>query len=73
MAPSVARRLRGPPGADGVRLAALTGCGGHQYRRLTLEAGFDHHLVEPRRLEKLLESLARPDAGIPGASTVDPE
>ncbi len=72
----VARRLRGQPGADGVRLAALTGWGGHEYRRRTLEAGFDHHLVkpvEPRKLEELLESLARPDAGIPGASTVDPE
>lgn len=65
MAPSGARRLRGQPGADGVRLAALTGWGGHEYRRRTREIGFDHHLVkpvEPRRFEELLESLARPDA-----------
>ncbi|MHB1557980.1 MAG: hybrid sensor histidine kinase/response regulator [Isosphaeraceae bacterium] len=60
----VARRLRGRPDADGVRLAALTGWGGHEYRRRTLEAGFDHHLVkpvEPRKLDDLLESLAHPD------------
>ncbi len=61
----VARRLRGQPGGDGVRLAALTGWGGQEDRRRTLEAGFDHHLVkpvEPRRLDELLEALLRPDA-----------
>lgn len=61
----VARRLRGQPGADGVRLAALTGWGQQEDRRRTLEAGFDHHLVKPvesRKLDELLEALTRPDA-----------
>ena len=56
----VARRLRQHPGADGVRLAALTGWGQQEDRRRTQEAGFDHHLVkpiEPGKLEELLAGL----------------
>lgn len=59
----VARRLRERPGADGLRLAALTGWGQQDDHRRTREAGFDHHLVKPVELgkvEELLADLTRP-------------
>ena len=42
----VARRLRGRFGR-GPLLVALTGYGRDEDRRLSREAGFDHHLVKP--------------------------
>ncbi|QBE67522.1 response regulator [Pseudoduganella lutea] len=42
-----ARRLRGVPGLDGVRLAALTGWGAAEDRARSRAAGFDHHLLKP--------------------------
>jgi PAS domain S-box-containing protein len=58
----VARRLRHRFGAAPV-LVALTGYGQEEDRRLSREAGFDHHLtkpVEPAVLEKLLAEARRP-------------
>jgi CheY-like chemotaxis protein len=50
-----------------VLLVALTGWGQEQDRRLSREAGFDHHLVKPieiETLEKLLhEALPARAAG----------
>jgi PAS domain S-box-containing protein len=62
----VARRLRGAPGLETVRLAALTGWGQQADRRRTAEAGFDHHLVkplEPEGLERVLAELATEGQG----------
>ena len=39
-------------------LVAITGLGGHEFRKQTKEAGFDHHLVKPIDF-KSLESLLR--------------
>jgi CheY-like chemotaxis protein/two-component sensor histidine kinase len=59
----VARRLRGQPGLENIRLAALTGWGQQEDRRRTAEAGFDHHFVkpvEPNAIEALLAELKPP-------------
>jgi signal transduction histidine kinase/DNA-binding response OmpR family regulator len=61
----VARAIRSRPGGAAASLAALTGWGQEEDRRLTREAGFDHHLVKPAdvgALETLLASLT-PGAG----------
>src|SRR5262249_1063691 len=59
----VARRLREQPGAENVRLVALTGYGREEDQRRSREAGFDHHLVKPvdfDALDELLASLGAP-------------
>ena len=43
----LARRIRGEPRHAGVRLVAVTGWGQREDRRLSHEAGFDHHLTKP--------------------------
>jgi signal transduction histidine kinase len=43
----VARLLRGQPPSPNLVLVALTGYGQEEDRRLSREAGFDHHLVKP--------------------------
>ena len=61
----VCRRIREQPWGQGMTLIAVTGWGREDDRRLTREAGFDHHLVKPvnpRVLLDLLSSLA-PRAG----------
>jgi CheY-like chemotaxis protein len=53
----VARRVREQDGLRDVVLVALTGWGQDEDRRLTCEAGFDHHLIKPADpvyLEQLL-------------------
>jgi PAS domain S-box-containing protein len=58
----VARRLRQLPQTKDVWLIAMTGYGQDSDRKLSQEAGFDHHLVkpaEPQKLQDLLESLAK--------------
>ena len=42
-----ARRIRGLPGGEAMRLVALTGWGQQEDRRKSAEAGFDQHLVKP--------------------------
>ncbi len=54
----VARRMRGMPELDGVRLIALTGYGMEEDRRRTREAGFDHHLVKPVDPDELERAVA---------------
>jgi CheY-like chemotaxis protein len=54
----VARRMRGMPELQGVRLIALTGYGLDEDRRRTREAGFDHHLVKPVDPDDLERALA---------------
>jgi PAS domain S-box-containing protein len=60
------RRIRHRAWARDTSLIALTGWGQERDRRLSSEAGFDHHLVkpvDPAALERLLASLARPMSG----------
>jgi len=54
----VARRLRAVPETAGTMLVALTGYGQEQDQRRAREAGFDHHMVKPADVVKLLELLA---------------
>jgi len=54
----VARRLRAMPGGGELKLAAVTGWGQEDDRRLTQQSGFDAHLVKPVEPAALLELLA---------------
>ncbi len=54
----VAKRIRQHPDMKSVVLVALTGYGQDTDRLATLQAGFDHHLVKPARLEQLQQILA---------------
>jgi CheY-like chemotaxis protein len=56
----VARRLREQVGSSPLVLVALTGFGGSDDRRRSLEAGFDHHLVKPVDPLVLLQLLDMP-------------
>lgn len=49
----LARRLRADPALKHITLVALTGYGDENDRRLTREAGFDHHLVKPVSMQAL--------------------
>jgi signal transduction histidine kinase/ActR/RegA family two-component response regulator len=53
----VARQMRLLPGFATVTLLALTGWGQEQDRLMSLEAGFDRHLVKPVAPEAILELL----------------
>ena len=55
----VARRMRRMSELDGVRLIALTGCGGDEDRQRTRDAGFDLHLVKPVDLDDLERAVAQ--------------
>jgi two-component system, sensor histidine kinase len=54
----VARRLRRDPGADAVRLIAVSGYGRPEDRERALDAGFDDHFVKPLDFERLTSVLA---------------
>ncbi len=54
----VARRIRLEPTLEHVVLIALTGYGQEADRRTALQAGFNHHLVKPARLEQLQKILS---------------
>ena len=54
----VAKRLRQDPGFANVVLVAVTGYGQNADRQASMEAGFNHHLVKPARLEQLQRILA---------------
>ncbi len=49
----VAKRLRQEPALNNVVQVALTGYGQEADRQRAMEAGFNHHLVKPARLEQL--------------------
>jgi CheY-like chemotaxis protein len=66
----VARRLRATPATQGILLVAASGWGAEEDRKMSKEAGFDHHFVKPfdlDALEKLLRSFKR-SAGKSAAS-----
>lgn len=54
----LARELKGEPGLETVRIFAVTGYGGEEDRRRSMQAGCEAHLLKPveaRVLESLLE------------------
>jgi PAS domain S-box-containing protein len=53
----LARRLRAQPNMRDALLIAVTGYGRPQDREQALEAGFDHHLVKPVDMRRLVELL----------------
>jgi CheY-like chemotaxis protein/two-component sensor histidine kinase len=55
---AVARALRAIPELRSAQLVALTGYGGQEDRRRTLEAGFQVHLTKPVELEALDDLLS---------------
>ena len=55
----VASRLRAQRGGDALLLVAVTGYGQESDRKRSEEAGFDHHLLKPVRLEALEQLLQR--------------
>lgn len=50
---ATARELRGTANGHAMLLVALTGWGQPQHREMTLEAGFDVHLVKPISADQL--------------------
>jgi PAS domain S-box-containing protein len=54
-----ARAIRELPGGDHLWLIALSGWGQAEDRRLSREAGFDHHFVKPVDVEALIELIRR--------------
>lgn len=52
-----ARILQEQPWSDKMTLVALTGWGQEEDKRATREAGFDHHIVKPARVEQLRKLL----------------
>jgi PAS domain S-box-containing protein len=54
----VAKRIRKQTGGNEIVLIALTGYGQDTDRELSAQAGFNHHLVKPARLEQVKEILA---------------
>jgi len=53
----VARRVRQRTDAQDATLVALTGWGQEEDRKLTQDAGFDHHLLKPVNVEELRSLL----------------
>ena len=54
----IAKRIRQAPSLRNVMLIALTGYGQDADRQLALQAGFNHHMVKPARLEQIQQILA---------------
>ena len=54
----LARRLRAQPATAGAVLVALTGYGQAEDQQRAHDAGFDHHMVKPADLDRLLTLLA---------------
>jgi CheY-like chemotaxis protein len=54
----VAKRIRQQPDLKNVVLVALTGYGREADRQISLQAGFNQHLVKPARFDQLQEILA---------------
>lgn len=54
----VAKRIRQHPSHKDIVLIALTGYGQDSDRQSSLQAGFNHHLVKPARIEQVKQILA---------------
>jgi PAS domain S-box-containing protein len=57
----LARRLRSMPALAGAVMIAVTGFGQQADRRLSAEAGFDHHWIKPLSFDALSDLLASLD------------
>ncbi|HEV3418294.1 MAG TPA: response regulator, partial [Pirellulales bacterium] len=75
----VARQLRRGPEFAETKIIAMTGYGQPEDRRRSKEAGINHHLVKPVKIDFVRSLLARGDSaenGIglsaAGSSTLDP-
>jgi CheY-like chemotaxis protein len=55
-----AKRIRAQAWGLGLTLVATSGWGQEEHRRLSREAGFDHHLVKPIELADLRGVLEAP-------------
>ena len=53
-----ARRIRQHPWGRGMVLVALTGWGHEDDRKKSAEAGFDHHLVKPVKMQALMKLMS---------------
>jgi signal transduction histidine kinase/CheY-like chemotaxis protein len=53
----VARRVRSMPNGDKILIVAVTGWGQESDRKHARQAGFDHHLTKPVRLDELERAL----------------
>jgi CheY-like chemotaxis protein len=53
-----ARRIRQHAWGQGILLVALTGWGQEDERKKSADAGFDHHLVKPVRLDDLTQLIS---------------
>jgi DNA-binding response OmpR family regulator len=63
----VARRIRSQAHGHEMILVAVTGWGQEEDRRLSQEAGFDHHLVKPVAYDALIAALGLSRAESPEA------
>jgi CheY-like chemotaxis protein len=54
----VAKQIRNQPRLKNVVLVALTGYGQESDRQASLEAGFNHHLIKPAKLDQVRKILA---------------
>ncbi len=54
----VAKKIRMQPRLRHVVLVALTGYGQESDRQASMEAGFDHHLIKPARMDQVRKILA---------------
>jgi signal transduction histidine kinase/ActR/RegA family two-component response regulator len=64
------RRIRQQPGGENILMIALTGWGQEDARRLTAEAGFNHHMVKPVDFDVLKGFLEKVDIspGLPDSA-----
>jgi CheY-like chemotaxis protein len=53
----VARRLQGRPGRENLLVIGISGYGDDERRRQAQEAGFDHLLTKPVKLEAMLGTV----------------
>jgi CheY-like chemotaxis protein len=58
----VVRAIRGQPTGQRATLIAVTGWGQERDRHIALQAGFDHHLTKPMRLEDIQDLLQGGDS-----------
>jgi signal transduction histidine kinase/ActR/RegA family two-component response regulator/PAS domain-containing protein len=69
----VCRRIRSQAWGEGMVLVALTGWSQNMDRRLSHEAGFDHHVVKPVEIDDLRALLARSGPAVPRVRPVSPQ
>jgi len=58
------RRIRAQPGAERIKIVALTGWSQSEARAKATEAGFDHHMVKPVDFDVLRGLISMPAAAV---------